>query len=134
MVTVRRHICCFFKPPKTCQHIRCCQHIGCFVTISDGSRISGRFRAFYLYWGRLRILILKNSHKNKLTKNTNYKFEEKYKSFNLKQEIIRLCCQDLQKQPEYAEDSEIQSLKFSDFFITAFMKNHLFRHILECKK
>ena len=41
---------------------------------------------------------------------------QKYNLLNLLQEIIRLCCQDLQKRPEYAEDSEIQSLKFSDFF------------------
>ena len=55
--------------------------------------------------------------------------DEKYKRMNISHEIIRLCAQEIQKRPEYLEDSKIQSLKFSPTYITAFMKTHGLRHI-----
>ena len=83
--TVRRHICCFFKTPKTCQHIRCCQHIGGFCQTYRGVRgfqnVFGLFvkifsyiEADFAFWF-LKTAIKTNWQKIQITnskKNTNY--------------------------------------------------------------
>ena len=50
--------------------------------------------------------------------------EEKNKTMNVTYETVRLTGKDLQNQPEYADCAEVQSLKFSNSFVTSFLKTH----------
>ena len=50
--------------------------------------------------------------------------EEKDKIVNLTYAIVKLCGQEIQKRPEYADCVEIQNLKFSNTMISTFAKSH----------
>ena len=55
--------------------------------------------------------------------------EEKDKIVNLTYAIVKLCGQEIQKRPEYADCVEIQNLKFSNTMISTFAKSHGIRKI-----
>ena len=54
---------------------------------------------------------VKNGLKSKFEADLVIMIDEKYKRLNITHEIIRLCCEEIQKRDEYREDAAIQNLK-----------------------
>ena len=55
--------------------------------------------------------------------------DSKYRLMNISYEIIGLAAQDLQKAAKYQGIEEVQSLKFSDNWLTAFSRRNKIRRI-----
>ena len=55
--------------------------------------------------------------------------EEIDKTMDLSHELVKFCAQSIQNRPEYADNAEIQKLKFSGNMITNFTKSHNLRKI-----
>ena len=56
---------------------------------------------------------VKNGLKSKFEADLVIMIDEKYKRLNITHEIIRLCCEEIQKRDEYREDAAVQKMKFN---------------------